>query len=230
MSPGWLLPGSIPSDHVGSKGANNLPLHLKQSHPFIRCSNTSSSCDLTVPLCFVNQRKLVQHKGMSFVHRWNFSYHSPTAFIFLLFLVIAIDWVVLSSLHHCSTLLFCLSLKFAAIVSCFHYGGFQKILVIGPVVYTPQYQREMERLDLKWQQQQKDTMTSWVRALARKMRKLCRKWSNSSEKGRKQTQQTKLDHKIYTYNQHCARQECKLCQIVEQCQIYYIDFKKWNYQ
>lgn len=137
MTPGWFLPGSIPSGHVGSKGANSLPLHLKQPHPFIRCSTTNSSCDLTVPLHFANKRKLVQHKGMSFAYRWNFSYYSPTAFIFLLFLVIAIDWVVFSSLHHCSTLLFCLSLKFAAIVSCFHCCGFQKILVIGSVVYIP---------------------------------------------------------------------------------------------
>lgn len=77
------------------------------------------------------------------------SYPSTTAFIFLLFLVITIDWIVLPSLHHCSTLLVCLSLKVAAIVSCFHCCGFQKVLAIGPVVYTPWYQREMGRLDLK---------------------------------------------------------------------------------
>lgn len=66
-------------------------------------------------------------------------------------------------------------------------------------------------------------MTAWVRVLARKMRKLCWKWSNSSKK-EVQAQQNKLDHKICMYNQHYAWHECELCQIIEQYQIYYTDF------
>lgn len=47
MSPRWLHPGSTPFGYVGSSGANNLPVHPR---PFTRCSITSSSCDLTIPI------------------------------------------------------------------------------------------------------------------------------------------------------------------------------------
>lgn len=47
ISAGWLHPGSTPSGYMGSTGT---VCSLHQTHPFTRCSITSSYCDLTVSL------------------------------------------------------------------------------------------------------------------------------------------------------------------------------------
>jgi len=59
MSYGWLHSQAIPSDQLGSTGANNL-CSLGQTQPFTRCSITPSSPDLTAPLKERVQRKKMQ--------------------------------------------------------------------------------------------------------------------------------------------------------------------------